>query len=110
MLLPSAQRIRKPPNVPPGVRDVLLWKFSADEGGGLWKLLVNRVNDQYPQSLRQLKPICEFTANKSCNNITVAVFYGSCGEGGGGGVAVEGSVWWALAVILVKRVDVCERL
>ena len=36
--------------------------------------------------------------------------HGSCGEGGGGGVAVEGSVRWALAVMLVKRVDVCERL
>ena len=74
-LLPLARRFCKPPNVPLGVRDVLLWNYSADKGGGSWKLLVNPVNVQSPQSLRQVQPICEFTVHDSRDNMTMAVFY-----------------------------------
>ena len=49
--------------------------FSVNKSGGSWKLLVNPVHVQSPQSLRQVQPICEFTANNSCNNMKAAVYY-----------------------------------
>ena len=55
---------------------MILWKFSADKGGGSWKFILNPVNVDKPQSLRHVQPIYEFTANDSCENMYAAVFYG----------------------------------
>lgn len=64
-LLPSKRRFRSPFKLEDHIRDVILWKFGADKGGGSWKLIGNPVNVENPQSVRHVQPICEFTANDS---------------------------------------------
>lgn len=53
---------------------MILWKFSADKGGGSWKFIVNPVNVDKPQSLSHVQPICEFTANDTRDNMRAAMF------------------------------------
>ena len=74
-LVPSSMRFKLPPNIPPDIEDVLLVKFSADKGGGSWNFLVNPINVKCPQSIKHVRPICEFTANDSRENMSAAVFY-----------------------------------
>lgn len=75
MMLPLATRFRRPRNVPPNVRNVLLWKFSADKGGWSWEMLINPVNVKRPQSLCHVQPICKFTANDSRANMEATIFH-----------------------------------
>ena len=74
-LVPSANRFRCPGIKPSNIKDVLLFKFSADKGGGSWKLIVNPVNVEHPQSLRHVQPVCEFTAPDTRNNLQAAIFH-----------------------------------
>ena len=74
-LLPSERRFRRQGNIPSNISDVIMWKFSADKGGGSWKLIVNPVNVEHPQSLRHVQPICEFTAPDSRENMAAAMFH-----------------------------------
>ena len=74
-LLPSKRRFRSPFKLEDHIRDVILWKFGADKGGGLWKLIGNPVNVENPQSVRHVQPICEFTANNSRENMSAGFFY-----------------------------------
>ena len=74
-LLPSIARFHNPFQVPESVEDVILYKFGADKGGGSFKLIGNPVNVQHPQSVRNVQPICEFTANDSRENMAAAFFH-----------------------------------
>ena len=74
-LVPSKRRFRSPFKLENNIRDVILWKFGADKGGGSWKLIGNPVNVDNPQSVRHVQPICEFTANDSRENMSAAFFH-----------------------------------
>ena len=74
-LLPSSKRFKLPCNIPANTEDVVLWKIAADKGGGSFKLLINAINVECPQSLKHVRPLCEFRANDSRENMTAAVFY-----------------------------------
>ena len=73
-LIPSARQFRCPVIIPSNINDVLFWKILAGKGGGSWKLLVNPVNVVHLQSMRHVKPVCEFTANDSRINMSAAIF------------------------------------
>ena len=73
-LLESKKGFRSPIKLPANARDMILWKFSANKGGGSWKFIVNPVNVEKPQSLRHVQPVCKFTANDSRENIHTAMF------------------------------------
>ena len=47
-LLPSQRRFKTPVAIPAHVTDMILWKFSADKGGGSWKFIVNPGNVDKP--------------------------------------------------------------
>ena len=72
-LVPSSMRFKL--HIPPDTEDVFLVKFSADKGGGSCKFLVNPINVKCPQSIKHVRPICEFTANDSRENMSAALFY-----------------------------------
>ena len=74
-LLPSANRFRCPGTTPSNIKDVILLKFSANKGGGSWKMIVNPMNVEHPQSLRHVQPVCEFTAPDTRNNLQAAIFH-----------------------------------
>ena len=57
------------------MKDVVLFKFAADKGGGSWKFTLNPVNVKCLQSLRHVRPICEYAANDSRDKMRAAVFY-----------------------------------
>ena len=61
--------------IPNNISDVVLYKIAGDKGGGSFKLTINPVNVQHPQSLRHVQPICEFTAPNSRENLAAAMFY-----------------------------------
>ena len=67
--VPSANRFQCPGVIPSNIKDVILFKFSGDKGGGSWKLIVNPVNVEHPQSLRHVQPVCEFTAPDTRSNL-----------------------------------------
>ena len=73
-LLPSIKRFKPPFHVPDAVEDVILFKFGMDKGGGSVKLICSPVNVQHPQSVRNVQPICEFTANDTRENMSAAFF------------------------------------
>ena len=73
-LLPSSKRFHYPFKKPDNIHDVILWKFSADKGGGSWKLIMNPVNIKHPQSLRHVRVICEFSACDTRENLTAGFF------------------------------------
>ena len=73
-LLPSIKRFKPPFHVPDSVEDVILIKFGMDKGGGSVKLICSPVNVQHPQSVRNVQPICEFTANDTRENMSAAFF------------------------------------
>ena len=75
LFIPSEKRFRKPSNILANVKDVVLVKFAADKGGGAWKCSLNAVNVKCPQSLRHVRPICEYAADDSRDNMRAAVFY-----------------------------------
>ena len=75
LFVPSEKRFRKPSNIPANVKDVVLIKYAADKGGGAWKFTLNPVNVESPQSLRHVRPICEYAADDSRDNMRAAVFY-----------------------------------
>ena len=74
-LLPSSKRFKFPYNIPPNIEDVVLWKLSADKGVGSMKMLINAINVKYPQSIKHVRPLCEFRANDSRENMKAAVSY-----------------------------------
>ena len=74
-MVPSADRFRCPGIKPSNIKDVILFKFSGDKGGGSFKLLVNPVNVEHPQSLRHVQPVCEFTAPDTRSNLRAAFFH-----------------------------------
>ena len=74
-LLPSANRFRCPGIKPSNIKDVVLFKVAGDKGGGSFKLLINPVNVEHPQSLRHVQPVCEFTAPDTRNNLQAAMFH-----------------------------------
>ena len=74
-LLPSNRRLRYLRNILDHVTGVILWKFSADKGGGSWKFLMNTINVEHPQSLKHVQLICEFSAGDSQNNMAAAMFH-----------------------------------
>jgi len=74
-MVPSADRFRCPGIKPSNIKDVILFKFSGDKGGGSFKLLINPVNVKHPQSLRHVQPVCEFTAPDTRSNLRAAFFH-----------------------------------
>ena len=74
-LLPLKRRFRFPGKLPDHVKDVILWKISADKGGGSWKMIMNPINVESPQSLNHVQPVCEFTANDLRENLSAAIFH-----------------------------------
>ena len=74
LFVPSEKRFRKPSNIPANVKDVVLIKFDADKGGGLWKFSLNPVNVKCSRSLRHVRPICEYAADDSLDHMRAAVF------------------------------------
>ena len=74
-LVPSANRFQCPGSQPSNIKDVILVKFSGDKGGGSFKLIMNPVNVEHPQSLRHVQPVCEFTAPDTRNNLRAAIFH-----------------------------------
>ena len=73
-LLPSEKRFKPPFRVPASVEDVILYKFGMDKGGGSVKLICSPVNVEHPQSVRNVSPSCEFTANDTHENMAAAFF------------------------------------
>ena len=74
-LVPSADQFRCPGIKPGNIKDVVLFKFAGDKGGGSFKLIVNPVNVERPQSLRHVQPVCEFTAPDTRSNLRAAFFH-----------------------------------
>ena len=75
LFVSSEKRFRKPSNIPANVKYVVLIKSAADKGGGAWNFSLNPVNVKCPQSLRHVRPICEYAADDSRDNMRAAVFY-----------------------------------
>ena len=61
--------------IPNNISDVVLYKIVGDKGGGAFKLTINPVNVEHPQSLGHVQPICEFTAPYSRENLAAAMFH-----------------------------------
>ena len=74
-LVPSANRFCCLGIKPSNIKDVVLFKVAGDKGDGAFKLLINPVNVEHPQSLRHVQPVCEFTAPDTRNNLQAAIFH-----------------------------------
>ena len=74
-LFPSANRFRCPGIKPSNITDVVLFKIAGDKGGSAFKLFINPVNMEHPQSLRHVQPVCEFTAPDTRDNLQAAIFH-----------------------------------
>ena len=73
-LLDSKLRFHSPVKLHENFKDIILEKVSADKGGGSSKMIVNTVNVEKPQSLKHVRPVMEFTANDSPENMRAAAF------------------------------------
>ena len=74
-LVPLANRFSCPGIKPSNTKDVVLFKVAADKGGVSFKLLIEPVNVEHPQSLQHVQPVCEFTAPDTRNNLQAAIFH-----------------------------------
>lgn len=74
-LLPLSRRFRYSFQTSDHISSVILWKLSADKGGGSWRLWINPINVKHQQHLRHVQPVCEFTANDSRENISAVMFH-----------------------------------
>ena len=72
--LASIKRSKPPFHVLDSVEDVILIKFGMDKGGGSVKLICSPVNVEHSQSVRNVQPIFEFTANDTRENMSAAFF------------------------------------
>ena len=73
-LLPFIKRLKPPFHVPDSVVDIILIKFGMNKGGGSVKHICSPVNVEHPQSVRNVQPICKFTANGTRENMSAAFF------------------------------------
>ena len=73
-LLPSAKRFGSPVQLDENFEDIVVYKVSADAGGGSFKVIGNWLNVERPQSRNHVQPIMEFTGKDSWENVSAAGF------------------------------------
>ena len=70
----STERFKHPILLHDNFKDVILGKVLSDKGGSSSKMIVNIVNVENPQSLKHVRPVMEFTAADSPENMRAAAF------------------------------------
>ena len=69
------ERFRVPFTKDDRLDDVALEKFGADSGAGSFKINMNLVNNNKPQSQSLVLPVCEFKAKDTYDIVKAAAFY-----------------------------------